>query len=99
MAIPDDGVVLPIDLKPALQRSDSVTVYLGLPVLQSGRANVAGKDAPDGGALPDQYRDLGRREYRGILSRSRCAGTPPSTSSCFCPTRIRPVMRSCRLPG
>jgi len=45
VSIPDDGVVPPIDLKPALQGSESVTVYLALPVIQSGRANVAGKDS------------------------------------------------------
>ncbi|SIO60635.1 type VI secretion system protein ImpJ [Singulisphaera sp. GP187] len=48
VVIPDDGVVPPVDLKPALQRSESVTVYLGVPVLQQGRANVAGKDSSDG---------------------------------------------------
>jgi len=49
VTIPDDGVVPPVDLKPALQQADSATVYLGLPVLQAGRANVAGKDSPDAG--------------------------------------------------
>ena len=48
VTIPDDGVVPPVDLKPALQRSDSVTAHLAAPVLQQGRANVAGKDSAEG---------------------------------------------------
>jgi type VI secretion system protein ImpJ len=48
VAIPEEGVVPPLDLKPALQRADSVTVYLGVPVLKAGRANVAKDGSAEG---------------------------------------------------
>jgi type VI secretion system protein ImpJ len=40
LSIPSDGTVDPIELKSALSTSGAVTVYLAVPTLQSGRANV-----------------------------------------------------------
>jgi type VI secretion system protein ImpJ len=48
VAIPDEGVVPPLDLKPALQRAESVTVYLAVPMLRPGRANVAKEGSAEG---------------------------------------------------
>src|SRR3954447_13602156 len=41
VTIPDEVVIPPLDLKPALQRTDSVTAFIAVPVLRPGRANVA----------------------------------------------------------
>src|SRR4051794_8974505 len=48
VAIPDEGVVPPLDLKPALQRAESVTVFVGVPLLRPGRANVGKEGAAEG---------------------------------------------------
>jgi type VI secretion system protein ImpJ len=41
VAIPEDNVLPALDLKPAFEQSSNVTVYLAVPLLQLGRANVA----------------------------------------------------------
>jgi type VI secretion system protein ImpJ len=41
VVIPDDGVLPALDLKPAFERGNSLTIYLAVPVLNSGRPNVA----------------------------------------------------------
>lgn len=43
---PDDGTLSAIDLRPALQREERVTVYLGVPKLDLGKANAADHAAP-----------------------------------------------------
>ncbi len=41
VSLPEDGALAPLDLKPPLDRQQSVTVLLALPVLRPGRTNVA----------------------------------------------------------
>jgi len=41
VVIPEDGVLPDLDLKAALTGRSDVTIFLGVPVLQSGKANVA----------------------------------------------------------
>jgi type VI secretion system protein ImpJ len=48
VAIPEDGDLAALDLKPALERSGSITVYLAVPALHVGRANVADARAGEG---------------------------------------------------
>ena len=43
---PEEGVLPDLDLKPAFTAHDEVTVFLALPVLQSGKANVAHEGRP-----------------------------------------------------
>ncbi|HZU34719.1 MAG TPA: type VI secretion system baseplate subunit TssK, partial [Gemmataceae bacterium] len=42
IAIPEDGVLTAVDLKTALEGRNSLMAYVGVPVFQPGRANVAG---------------------------------------------------------
>src|SRR5215470_17574419 len=39
--VPEDGPLPALDLRPALQRNTSLTVYLGVPTVRLGRPNVA----------------------------------------------------------
>lgn len=48
VSIPEDGVLAPYDLKPALAAEGSVTAFLAVPVVGSGRANVSESGAADG---------------------------------------------------
>jgi type VI secretion system protein ImpJ len=41
VSLPEDGDLAPFDLKPHLERNASLTVYLALPVVHLGRANVS----------------------------------------------------------
>jgi type VI secretion system protein ImpJ len=41
VAVPEDGALAPVDLRGAFERSGPVTLYLAVPVLHLGRANVA----------------------------------------------------------
>jgi type VI secretion system protein ImpJ len=41
VALPEDGDLPPLDLKPAFERGPSVTVFLGLPALHLGRSNIS----------------------------------------------------------
>jgi type VI secretion system protein ImpJ len=41
VALPEDGTLPALDLKPLLENEPAVTVFLAVPVLQLGRANVA----------------------------------------------------------
>lgn len=41
VAMPDDGDLPALDLKPHLERNPSLIVYLGLPVMHLGRSNVS----------------------------------------------------------
>lgn len=47
VSLPEDGALAPIDLKPAFDKQPVVTVFLAVPVLRPGRANVS-----EGGADP-----------------------------------------------
>jgi type VI secretion system protein ImpJ len=48
VAIPEDGLLPPVELKEAFEKADVVTVYVAVPVLYLGRANVAGESTGDG---------------------------------------------------
>ncbi len=48
VAIPEDGVLPPIDLQGAFERQSAVTVYLALPILNLGKANAAANSSPEG---------------------------------------------------
>lgn len=49
VAIPEDGLLPAADLKAAFERANQVTVYLALPLLHLGRANVCLNGPADGG--------------------------------------------------
>src|SRR5262249_12817275 len=51
VTLPDDGVLPALDLKPAFERGNTLTVYLAVPVFNSGRPNVAAEGAADPGAV------------------------------------------------
>jgi type VI secretion system protein ImpJ len=46
VSAPEDGAVAALDLRPALQASDAVTVFLGVPKLHLGRSNTRDPDEP-----------------------------------------------------
>jgi type VI secretion system protein ImpJ len=48
VSVPEDGELVVLDLKPAFERSGSVTVFLALPLVHIGRANTS--DGPGEGA-------------------------------------------------
>jgi len=71
VAIPEDGNVETLDLKPALARANAVTVLLALPQLQIGKPNVPPQDVPDGqvdgqGSVAGQTAE-GRGETRFLV--------------------------------
>jgi type VI secretion system protein ImpJ len=47
VAVPEDGVLAPVELKNAFERGNTVMVFLAVPTLQPGRANVAGNGTGD----------------------------------------------------
>jgi type VI secretion system protein ImpJ len=49
VAIPEDGNLPAVDLKTAFERESALTLYLGIPVLSLGRANLAGNGSTDSG--------------------------------------------------
>jgi type VI secretion system protein ImpJ len=48
IALPEDGALPAVDLKPAFESEGTVTVFLAVPVLQLGRANVVHDGRVDG---------------------------------------------------
>ncbi len=42
ISVPEDGELPAVDLKPAFERDGALTIFLGVPVLHLGRANVGG---------------------------------------------------------
>jgi type VI secretion system protein ImpJ len=48
VCVPEDGLLTPVDLKPAFETGNSHTVLLGVPVLQLGKANAASDRAAQG---------------------------------------------------
>jgi type VI secretion system protein ImpJ len=48
VAIPEDGLLPALDLKPVLEHDPTVTIFLGVPVLRPGRANVSAPDTAEG---------------------------------------------------
>jgi type VI secretion system protein ImpJ len=48
VSIPEDGILPDLDLKPALEQASNLTVFLGVPVLNLGKANVASNGSFDG---------------------------------------------------
>jgi type VI secretion system protein ImpJ len=57
ISIPEDGLLPPLDLKPAFEQSGAVTVYLAVPSLNLGKANVG-----DDGQLQDSRYKLDTQE-------------------------------------
>ncbi len=49
VSVPDDGVLPALDLKPLLTGDSTLTLFLGVPVVHVGRANVAGSQPAEGG--------------------------------------------------
>ena len=48
VSVPEDGLLTPLDLKPAFEAGNSHTVFLGVPVLQLGKANRSSEGASEG---------------------------------------------------
>jgi type VI secretion system protein ImpJ len=48
VSIPEDGLLPPLDLKPAFENKADVTVFLGVPTLNLGKANVADNGNAEG---------------------------------------------------
>src|SRR5262245_6920776 len=48
VSVPEDGLLPALDLKPAFERESAVTLYLAVPVLHLGRANVGGNGSAEG---------------------------------------------------
>lgn len=48
VSIPEDGALPAVDLKPAFEAESNVTVFLAIPVLQIGHANVSAGGRQDG---------------------------------------------------
>jgi len=53
VSVPDDGLLPNIDLKPAFEREKTLTVFLGVPRLHIGRANIVNGQAENGRFLLD----------------------------------------------
>jgi type VI secretion system protein ImpJ len=51
VAIPEDGLLPPLELKPAFEGSNAISVYVGVPVLHLGKANISA----DGSAARSRY--------------------------------------------
>src|SRR5437588_3175149 len=49
VSVPEDGVLPAVDLKPLLTGDATLTVFLGVPVVHVGRANIAGPRTAEGG--------------------------------------------------
>jgi type VI secretion system protein ImpJ len=49
ISIPEEGELPALDLKPAFEREELIRVFLGVPVVRLGRANVAGARPEEGG--------------------------------------------------
>lgn len=47
ISVPDDGILPQLELKSAFEKSKSVTVFLGVPALNLGRANVSDNGVAD----------------------------------------------------
>jgi len=56
--VPEDGVLPALDLKPLLTGDNILTVYLGVPIVHLGRANVAGPRTNEGGRYLTDTLDL-----------------------------------------
>src|SRR5262249_54897923 len=48
VSVPEDGLLPDLALKAAFERGNTATMYLGVPVLHLGRANVSGNGHGDG---------------------------------------------------
>jgi type VI secretion system protein ImpJ len=49
VSLPEDGVLPALELKPVLEGGGAATIFLGVPVVQLGRANLAGAGQDKGG--------------------------------------------------
>ena len=55
VSVPEDGLLTPLDLKPAFQASNSHTVFLGVPALHLGKANTSPDGTPRRLSLSRRY--------------------------------------------
>jgi type VI secretion system protein ImpJ len=58
VAVPEDGLLPAVDLKPAFEGNSTLTVYLAVPILQLGRPNVAGRGPADSARYLLETQDL-----------------------------------------
>lgn len=56
VAIPEDGTLSAVDLRPSLEKASAVTLSLAVPLLQSGRINVSDDQNPAAGNALVRYR-------------------------------------------
>ena len=68
VSVPEDGSLGAADLKPAFQVADSVTVFLAVPRLSLGRANVRAPQAAPAGAAPSPDGDKEADRPRYLLA-------------------------------
>ena len=64
LSVPDDSTADPAELRAALTGSGSVMVYLAVPALQPGRANVEETPTADGPRYSIEDQEAERREHR-----------------------------------
>ncbi len=58
VSVPEDGVLPVLELKPVLSGDSTLTIFLGVPVVHLGRANVAGPRVTEGGRYLVDTQDL-----------------------------------------
>jgi type VI secretion system protein ImpJ len=58
VSLPEDGALPEVDLKPVFERDSAVKVFLAVPVVRLGRANVAGTRAPEGARYVVEEQEL-----------------------------------------
>jgi type VI secretion system protein ImpJ len=58
ISVPEDGVLPVLELKPVLSGDTTLTIFLGVPVVHLGRANVAGPRVTEGGRYLVDTQDL-----------------------------------------
>jgi type VI secretion system protein ImpJ len=58
VSVPEDGVLPVLELKPVLSGDTTLTIFLGVPVVHVGRANVAGPRVTEGGRYLVDTQDL-----------------------------------------
>jgi type VI secretion system protein ImpJ len=66
VAVPEDGTLAAVDLKPGFERANSVTVYLAVPRLHLGRPNVREPEAAPAKPAPaaaDAGKEAGQMRY------------------------------------
>ena len=80
--VPEDGPLPELDLKPALEANRKVTIYLGVPLLQSSHPNVATEGPSDNHALLRDHPAGGRREPGRQSAAARLPPAEPQAPCC-----------------